>query len=91
MKRMLIPALIALMACLAVGVAFADGNNPADDSTDNPERNYGHYDAPGVPENIGPDDHQNTHRGERGGKYETPTIDSLNQFPILIILPYVLW
>ena len=85
MNRLYVAALVALLASLLVGVAFADD---ADDtscelSIDKLEQYYGNLLAPGVPDSIGPDDHNNEHCGDRGWKAPTGN-DSFTQRPILI-------
>ncbi len=85
MNRLYVAALVALLASLVVGVAFADD---ADDtsfelSIDKLEQYYGNLLAPGVPDSIGPDDHNNEHCGDRGWKAPTGN-NSFNPRPILI-------
>ena len=96
MKRLLITSLAALLVTLVAGVAFAEDSDPVEyqidtSPTDKPECNYGHLEAPGVPEYIGPEDHQNTHCGENGWKADPPGNDSFNPPLFLIIEPFVVW
>jgi hypothetical protein len=96
MKRLLITSLAALLITLVAGVAFAEDSDLEEDQTfalpiDKPEQNYGHLEAPGVPDNIGPEDHQNTHCGENGWKADPPGNDSFNPPLFLIMESYVIW
>ena len=92
MKSSYAGAVLAVLICLTAGLAFADDG---DDDTfalpiDKPEQNYGNLVAPGVPDNIGPDDHNNTHRGENG--WHAPDgLESRVPEPKLPRLIFVLW
>ena len=88
MKRLFVTALVALLTTLVVGSAFADD---ADDdscelSIDKLIQYYGNLVAPGVPDSIGPDDHQNEHCGDKGWKAPTGN-ESFTQPPVLIRIP----
>lgn len=91
MKRLFVTALVALLATLVVGVAFAENNDPVEDPTDKPEQNYGNLVAPGIPDNLGPEDHQNMHCGENGWKADPSTNDFIIKLPVLILMPFMDW
>ena len=93
MKRLLITTLAVLLVSLLVGVAYSDEDgDPVRNQvqTETPEQNYDDFEAPGVPDNIGPDDHENNHRGDNGYKSIAPIIDYINEGLGLIIIPFVM-
>ena len=90
MKRLFAATLVAMLACQAVGLAIADDDTFAL-SVDNPEQYYGNLRAPGVPLDIGPDDHNNTHRGDRGWNADPLGTSSPVQLPDPILVSFVLW
>ena len=93
MKRLLITTLAVLLVSLVVGVAYSDEEgDPVRNQvqTETPDQNYDDFEAPGVPDNIGPDDHENNHRGDNGYKSIAPIIDSFNEGLGLIIIPFVM-
>ncbi len=93
MKRLLITTLAVLLVSLVVGVAYSDEGETSrnQNQVETPDPNYDDFEAPGVPDNIGPDDHENNHRGDNGYKYIAPIIDSFNGRLGLIIIRFVMW
>ena len=93
MKRLLITTLAVLLVSLVVGVAYSDEGDPVRNQiqTETPDRNYDDFEAPGIPDNIGPDDHQNNHRGDNGYKSIVPIISSFNPRLGLIIMAIGIW
>ncbi|RKX30934.1 MAG: hypothetical protein DRP71_14240 [Verrucomicrobia bacterium] len=93
MKRLLITTLAVLLVSLVVGVAYSDEGDPVRNQiqTETPDHNYDDFETPGVPDNIGPDDRENNHRGDNGYKSIVPIISSFNERLGLFIIQFVMW